>query len=134
MTETVPVPNNAPAVPPTVPSKPALEDGCKVSLTIIGQASHSYSFFIPVSQRKSVGRNPSKCDIVLNQTDTQLSGQHCILEWDGRRLAACDVSTYNSTCVNGVRVQPHVWMNLENGATLRMGACDYRVKLEPGIQ
>lgn len=113
--------------------KPELLDGCDVTLTVIGHGELTYHFFLPVGQRKSAGRDGAKSDFTLNQSDMKLSGQHCILEWNDRKLSICDVSSYNSTCINGVRVQPKIWMNVENGATLRLGACDYRVKFERGV-
>lgn len=116
-----------------VKSKTELLDGCDVTLTVIGHGELIYHFFLPVGQRKSAGRDGTRSDFTLNQSDMKLSGQHCILEWNGRKLSICDVSSHNSTCINGVRVQPKIWMNVENGATLRLGACDYRVKFERGV-
>lgn len=113
--------------------KPALQDGCDVTLTVIGHGELRYQFFLPMGQRKSAGRDGSRSDFALNQSDMKLSGRHLILEWNGRTLSVCDVSTYNSTCINGVRVQPKIWMNVQNGSTLRLGSCDYRVKFERGV-
>lgn len=116
-----------------VKPKPELLDGCDVTLTIIGHGELKYNFFLPVGQRKSVGRDGARSDFSLNESDMKLSGIHCILEWNGQKLSVCDVSSYNSTSINGVRVQPKIWMNIENGSTIRMGACEYRVKFERGV-
>ncbi len=113
---------------PWTPTAPTLAD-CRVRLTALGYPDRVFDIDLMTHQGKTVGRD-GRAEAVL-EGDARLSGIHCELEWDGTALYVLDRGSTNGTFVNGVPIQGKSWMPLEDGATLRIGAYEYRAKYTP---
>lgn len=123
--EPEPGPKPVPIADPWTPAAPAQAD-CRVRLTALGYPDRRFDIDLMTHQGRTVGRD-ERADAVL-EGDTKLSGVHCELEWDGAALYVQDRGSTNGTFVNGVPIQGKSWMPLEDGATLRIGAYEYRAK------
>lgn len=75
-----------------------------------------------------LGRD-DRADIILNNEDTQLSGRHCNVEWDGNHLYIQDAGSTNGTYINKVRLKPNAWSRLETDMVVTMGSFDYLVTI-----
>jgi len=130
--ETAPLEEAKPEAPrsadPWTPTAPTLAD-CRVRLTALGYSERVFDIDLMAHQGKTVGRD-ERAEAVLDG-DAKLSGVHCELEWDGAALYVLDRGSTNGTFVNGVPIQGKSWMPLEDGATLRIGAYEYRAKYTP---
>lgn len=118
-------PEPVPSADPWTPTAPKLAD-CRVRLTALGYPDRRFDIDLMTHQGRSIGRD-GRADAIL-EGDTKLSGVHCELEWDGAALYVQDRGSTNGTFVNGVPIQGKSWMPLEDGATLRIGAYEYRAK------
>jgi len=78
------------------------------------------------NQSRTVGRD-QRASTVLGG-DVKLSGIHCELLWNGKNLFVQDLNSTNGTFINGVPIKGKSWMPLEDGATVRIGAYEYRAK------
>lgn len=81
---------------------------------------------LPVNGSKTLGRN-TRADIVLNETDTSLSGLHFELYWDGHALQLRDCGSTNGTTVNGARMPADTWIMIKDGSSLRVGSYEYGI-------
>jgi len=113
---------------PWTPPPPVLAD-CRVRLTALGYPDRVFDLDLTTHESRTVGRD-GRSDTALDG-DPKLSGVHCALEWDGGALYVQDMGSTNGTFVNGVPIQGKSWMPLEDGATLRIGAYEYRVRYTP---
>lgn len=138
--EPVDIPETAPVeeVPETVSAEEApdpctppapVQADCRVRLTALGYSDRVFDIDLITHQGRTVGRD-GRADAILDG-DTKLSGVHCEMEWDGAALYVQDRGSTNGTFVNGVPIQGKSWMPLEDGATLRIGAYEYRAKYTP---
>lgn len=87
------------------------------------------TFGLTTHVAKILGRS-KKADVCLNSEDIKLSGQHCIVEWDGTDLYMKDIGSTNGTSLNGVPIKPNVWYRLPEGSKVRMGEYEYRITIE----
>lgn len=101
----------------------------RVVLTAIGYEDKRLTFSLKKNCPSTLGRD-KRADIILDGSDSKLSGLHCEMLWDGRQLYVRDRESTNGSFVNGVPIQAKSWMPLENSDTLRVGAFEYRVRLE----
>lgn len=100
-----------------------------VQLVAIMHPEITCSFGLNTHASKTLGRD-RRADILLNGSDSELSGRHCAMEWDGSKLYLQDVGSTNGTSVNGVPLKPNAWYPLENGTSVRMGSCEYRITIQ----
>ena len=77
----------------------------------------------------TLGRN-SKAQVILNETDTSLSGLHFELQWDSRALYLRDRNSTNGTALNGVPLRGGQWTRVENRAVIQAGALRYTLVVE----
>ena len=100
-------------------------------MTVLGRADQFFDFQLPEGEGVTIGREDCS-DVVLmigGETDSKLSAQHCAMCWEKGRLFVTDKKSTNGTFVNGVKLIPGVFQQLENNATLRIGSREYRVSL-----
>ena len=113
---------------PMTPAGPMLH----VLLTVIGHKDQSFSFDLGMDQPAVLGRD-DRADIALKingQGDPKMSGRHCTLQWSKGKLFVADNNSTNGTFVKGARVVPGSLQQLENGATIKLGAREYRVSFQ----
>lgn len=118
----------APAAAP--PARPRLVPvpSCTVRLTPEGNPGGTVYVDMETNGRCTFGRN-QKADIILNETDSSLSGLHFELQWDGRVLYLTDRNSTNGTAITGIPQRPGHWARIESGATIQAGAIRYKVKI-----
>lgn len=110
---------------PWTPPPPVQAD-CRIRLTALGNPKRVFDIDLITGQGRTVGRD-NRASAVL-EGDVKLSGIHCELLWTGKELFVQDLDSTNGTFVNGVPIKGKSWMPLEDGATLRAGAYEYRAK------
>lgn len=110
---------------PWTPPPPVQAD-CRLRLTALGDPNRVFDIDLMTRQGRTVGRD-NRAAATL-EGDAKLSGIHCELLWTGKELFVQDLDSTNGTYVNGVPIKGKSWMPLEDGATLRVGAYEYRAK------
>lgn len=120
-----PVPAPRQDLPPQGISIP----GCSVRLIPIHHPESATEFTIGVNESVTLGRN-KRADIILNETDTALSGLHFELQWDSRVLYLRDRNSTNGTALNSVPLRPEVWVRVEDKAVIQAGSDRYTVRVE----
>mgnify|MGYP004580739711 FL=1 len=101
---------------------------CTVRLTPEGNPGGTVYVDMETNGRCTFGRN-QKADVILNETDSSLSGLHFELQWDGRVLYLTDRNSTNGTAITGIPQRPGHWARIESGATIQAGAIRYKVKI-----
>lgn len=132
ITPTQPVPETVPETAPAPEPEPPA--GCSLVLTAIGHGDTVCRVALPDRKPIIIGRDPGRANLVPDPQDTRMSGAHCQIMRDGRKLYVLDQSSTNGTFVNGVPIQGKGWMPIASGEILRVGTRDYRVicEFEPG--
>ena len=102
---------------------------CRVRLVPEGNPQGAVAFTVEANSSVTLGRN-GKADIILNETDTSLSGLHFELQWDSRVLHLRDRGSTNGTALNGVPLRPDSWTRVENKSVIQAGAASYTVFAE----
>lgn len=102
---------------------------CRVRLVPEGNSQGSVEFTIEANGSVTLGRN-SKAQIILNETDTALSGLHFELQWDSWVLYLRDRRSTNGTALNGTPLRPETWTRVENKSVIQAGATKYTVFVE----
>lgn len=102
---------------------------CRVRLVPEGHVQGGVEFTIEANTSVTLGRN-SKAQIILNETDTALSGLHFELQWDSRALYLRDRNSTNGTALNGTPLRSGSWIRLDNKSVIQAGAMDYTVFVE----
>lgn len=137
-----PVAENPPSVE-AIPSTGDLDDQKKVEdysktapakshgdvtirLVVESHKNVSTSFPLQTNCARVLGRD-DRADIILNAEDQQLSGRHCLVEWDGSYLYIQDMGSTNGTLLNGTPLKPDSWSRVNNNSTLSMGSFTYQV-------
>lgn len=127
-------PEPAPTVKPIVPEPviPApITPGvptCTISLTPEGDPDGTVKIVMEVNGSCTLGRN-KKSDIILNETDSALSGLHFELQWDGRVLHLADCGSTNGTSLSGIPQRPGHWSRVESGTTIQAGSVRYKIHI-----
>lgn len=106
-----------------------VQDGVTIRLAMVGNENVFVTFSLSPHAQQVLGRD-DRADIILNAEDYQLSGRHCLLEWDGSYLYIQDMGSTNGTAMDGVSLKRDSWSRLNNGATLHMGSFDYQVTIQ----
>jgi hypothetical protein len=86
------------------------------------------TFTIALGQELAVGRDASRCQIVVNEP--RVSALHGLLKLDGGRLYVRDDGSNNGIEINGTRVPPGIWTVVPEGSSLRFGPAEFNVHLE----
>lgn len=102
------------------------EDAISVQMTVTTHRDVAISFTLRPHTPQVLGRD-DRADIIVNAEDYQLSGRHCIVEWDGSYLYIQDMGSTNGTVLNGSALKPNSWNRLNNGSSVRMGSFEYKV-------
>lgn len=111
------------------PSRTVMVPTCRVRLVPEGNDQGSVEFTIEANDSVTLGRN-SKAQIILNETDTALSGLHFELQWDSWVLYLRDRRSTNGTALNGTPLRPESWTRVENKSVIQAGATKYTVFVE----
>lgn len=64
----------------------------------------------------AIGRDPSKCDIILD--DSKISGKHACIRMEQGQFTLYDLNSTNHTYVNDQKIQEHI---LHDGDEIRLG-------------
>lgn len=112
------------AYPKTTPGQPS--NAVVVQMTVTTHQDVSIRFALQPHKPQVLGRD-DRADIIINAEDYQLSGKHCIVEWDGSYLYIQDMGSTNGTVLNGASLKPNSWNRLNNGSVVRMGSFEYQV-------
>ena len=83
------------------------------------------SFEIPADRPVLVGRQ-SESDLVLE--DSLVSRKHAMLEMREGKLQILDPGSRNGTFINGERLKPGQWHELEEGSQIKMGNLELKLK------
>ena len=110
------------------PTMPVTGD-CHVFMVAIMHPDVTRDFWLTEGAEQTIGRDSSAA-IVLNSNDKNLSRIHAFILWDGTHLLVQDKHSTCGTYVNGVRCAEDAWYLVENSATIRAGAYDYRITYE----
>ena len=101
-------------------------EGITVQMIVKSHPDVSISFVLAPHKQQVLGRD-DRADIIINADDYQLSGKHCLVEWDGNYLYIQDMGSTNGTVLNGNKLKPDAWSRLNSGSILHMGSFDYLV-------
>lgn len=102
------------------------EGGYELLLSAIGYNGIVYTAKLKQGKDYTVGRGET-ADIRIAPDDRKLSGVHCRLLWDGKRLYVWDMNSTNGTFVNGIPIREIGRASLKKGETLRIGSYEYRI-------
>lgn len=102
------------------------DEGITVQMIVKSHQDVSVSFVLAPHKQQVLGRD-DRADIIVNAEDYQLSGKHCLVEWDGNYLYIQDMGSTNGTVLNGISLKPDAWSRLNSGSILHMGSFDYQV-------
>ena len=114
--------SDSPIPGPTIP----VSGDCHVFMVAIMHPDVTRDFWLTEGSEQKIGRDSSVA-IVPNGNDKNLSRIHASILWDGAHLLVQDKHSTCGTYINGVRCAGEAWYLVENGATVRVGAYDYRV-------
>ena len=84
-----------------------------------GPTGQRGKIFVPKGGRISVGRNPSRCEVVLD--DPAVSQVAAMIESDGASVFVVDLHTTNGTFLNEVRLAAGSRSKLNSGDGIRIG-------------
>ncbi len=122
-----------PPAPPVEPIAPApITPGvptCTISLTPEGDPDGAVKIIMEANGSCTLGRN-QKADVILNETDSALSGLHFELQWDGRVLHLTDRGSTNGTSLSGIPQRPGHWSRVESGTTVQAGSVRYKIQIQ----
>lgn len=103
-------------------------DMLNVRLTVAEHKNVAVTFALQPHRQLVLGRD-DRADIILSEQDYQLSGRHCMVEWDGNQLYIQDLSSTNGTILNGLALKPNTWNPLPNNAHLHLGSFNYQLTI-----
>jgi hypothetical protein len=76
-----------------------------------------------------LGRNSSVVEIYL--FDESVSREHCTFECINHRIAVMDLGSTAGTYINGVRLEPNIPYNIEDGAKICFGTVELEFHADP---
>ena len=88
----------------------------------------SGTFAIPVGVEIFIGRDPSKCQALLQEP--RVSGVHASVRFDGTQVYVRDMGSNNGTLVNGSRIASNSEIAAPVGSMLRLGPLEFVLKYE----
>lgn len=94
------------------------------SLDVFGEYA-PYDKFLIEKPETFIGRDPEKCDILLN--DPEVSGVHAVIKKNAITCTLEDLKSANGTILNGERVNSH---ELTNGDEFLIGSTTFTVKIQ----
>ena len=115
--------NTAPAAPYAPPAARSVT----LSLCTGPMAGTSYS--CTPGSYATLGRAPSRCEIVLDQQYNMVSGVHCRIQFYDQYATVTDLNSTNGTYVNGTRLTPGQPVTVQNGAAIYLAssACAFQI-------
>lgn len=77
----------------------------------------------------TLGRAPSRCEIVLNEQYNMVSGVHCRIQFFDQYATVTDLNSTNGTYVNGTRLTAGQPVTVQNGATIYLAnsSCAFQI-------
>lgn len=111
------------------PYTPPAAAAANITLRICTGAMAGNAYSCPPGTRATLGRAPSRCEIVLDASYNQVSGVHCRIDFYDRYVTVTDLNSTNGTYVNGTRLTPGQPMTAQSGATIYLAnsACAFQV-------
>jgi pSer/pThr/pTyr-binding forkhead associated (FHA) protein len=96
----------------------------KFELELFGEFA-PYDKFVLEKPETFIGRDPDKCDILLN--DPEVSGVHSVIKKNAITCTLEDLKSANGTILNGERINSH---ELTNGDEFLVGSTSFTVKIQ----
>lgn len=102
-----------------------------VVLHVTAGARAGAAFRVQEGQAMIIGRDPSRCNLILGEYNT-ISGRHCCLELKGTMLTVTDLGSTNGTWLNGVRLLPNQPTAVPDSSELWLAGknCTLQVKFD----
>ena len=100
-----------------------LKTFAKISFDLFGEFA-PYDKFVVEERETFVGRDPEKCQIVLN--DPEVSGVHAVIKKTAINCVLEDLKSGNGTLLNGERVNSH---EITNGDEFIIGSTTFTVNI-----
>ena len=102
-----------------------------VALRVTSGARAGAAFRVQEGQAMIIGRDPSRCNLILGEYNT-ISGRHCCLELKGTTLTVTDLGSTNGTWLNGVRLLPNQPTAVPDSSELWLAGknCTLQVKFD----
>ena len=119
--ETVPAPD--PYNPPAPVAAPS------ISLRLCTGAMAGNTYGCTPNSYVTLGRAPSRCEVVLDASYNMVSGVHCRIQFYDQYATVTDMNSTNGTYVNGARLNPGQPVTVQNGATIYLAnsACAFQI-------
>ncbi len=120
--------NNPPAM--SVPVSPAVVKAGKISF-LLGQYTDS-SIPVEAGDEIIIGKDPSSCSIVIDQSYRQISRRHCSIKFDAAHGAyqVTDLSSNGVYKEDGSRLPKNVAVRLERGTILILAKTNNIIRLD----
>ena len=100
--------------------------GVKMRFAVVGGDIPGKSYEAELVDRAVIGRSKARCRIVIPDDD-EISGRHCELIHENKRVYVCDLDSTNGTYVNGVPISGK--HRLLNNDMLMLGGTELRVTI-----
>lgn len=112
---------------PPAPAAPKASSNITLRLCTGPMAGAAYS--CAPGSYATLGRAPSRCEIVLDQQYNMVSGVHCRIAFYDNYATVTDLNSTNGTFLNGTRLNPGEPMTAQNGATIYLAssACAFQI-------
>lgn len=119
--DTIPAPD--PYSPPAPVAAPT------ISLQLCTGAMAGNTYGCTPGSYVTLGRAPSRCEVVLDASYGMVSGVHCRIQFYDRYATVTDMNSTNGTYVNGSRLNPGQPVTVQNGATIYLAnsACAFQI-------
>ncbi|KJU84472.1 von Willebrand factor type A [Candidatus Magnetobacterium bavaricum] len=98
--------------------------GLPIKLVMLGNMSNNTTYDANLVSRIIIGRNKSKCDLLI--ADEEISSIHCELIREGNTVYIRDLGSTNGTLVNGVQIKER--LKLTPGDLISLGQLEMRIK------
>jgi hypothetical protein len=115
-------PSAGTAAPPPNPYAPR---AATARATLQGSAG---VFTIVPGVEMRAGRDGAQCGILL--TEPRVSAIHASLKLENGQLLVRDENSNNGTLVNGNKLSPGVWAQIQDGSLVRFGPVEFSTRLE----
>ncbi|KJU87201.1 membrane protein containing Forkhead-associated [Candidatus Magnetobacterium bavaricum] len=98
--------------------------GLPIKLVMLGNMSKNKTYDANLVNRIIIGRNKSKCDLLI--ADEEISSIHCELIREANNVYIRDLGSTNGTSVNGVQIKER--FKLTPGDLISLGQLEMRIK------
>lgn len=117
-----------PAVAPAVetPAPPPNPYGARAARATLQGSAGVFTIVPGVEMR--AGRDGAQCGILL--AEPRVSAVHASLKLEDGQLLVRDENSNNGTLVNGNKLPPGVWSQIQDGSLVRFGPVEFSTRLE----